>query len=124
MARISRDAVARALGTPPTGAPFPWHDPDALAELLEPHGFTLTSEEHSISFSGDSPEQYLDAESEHPLAVAARTLLEPRGGGEELRARMLEVLEAGNEDPRGFRVTSRYVITAASRGSAPPNATR
>jgi SAM-dependent methyltransferase len=124
MARISRDAVARALGTLPTGAPFPWHERDALAEVLEPHGFTLTSEERSISFSGDSPEQYLDAESEHPLAVAARTVLEPRGEGLELRARMLEVLEEGNEDPRGFRVTSRYVITAASRGSAPPNATR
>jgi len=124
MARISREAVTSALGTPPTGAPFPWHERDALAELLEPHGFSLTSEERSISFSGESPAEYLDAESGHPLAVAARAVLEPRGEGEALRQRMLEVLEAGNEDPQGFRVTSRYVITAASRASAPPNATR
>ncbi|HXD56603.1 MAG TPA: class I SAM-dependent methyltransferase [Thermoleophilaceae bacterium] len=124
MARVSRDAVTRALGTSPTGAPFPWHERDALAELLEPRGFSVTSEERSISFSGESPGQYLDAEAEHPLAVAARAVLEPRGEGEELRARMLEVLEAGNEDPHGFRVTSRYVITAALRGSASPNATR
>jgi hypothetical protein len=124
MARVSRDAVTRALGTSPTGAPFPWHERDALAELLEPRGFSVTSEERSISFRGESPAQYLDAEAEHPLAVAARAVLEPRGEGEELRARMLEVLEAGNEDPHGFRVTSRYVITAALRGSASPNATR
>jgi SAM-dependent methyltransferase len=124
MARLSRDAVTRALGAPPTGAPFPWHERDALAEMLEPHGFSLTSEERSISFSGESPEQYLDAEAEHPLAVAARAVLEPRGEGPELRARMLEVLEEGNENPQGFRVTSRYVITAGWRGSAPPNATR
>jgi SAM-dependent methyltransferase len=124
MARIPREAVARALGTPPTGAPFPWHERDALAELLEPHGFSLTSEERSISFTGESPAQYLDAEAEHPLAVAARAVLEPRGEGEALRERMLEVLVEGNEDPQAFRVTSRYVITAASRGSAPPNATR
>jgi SAM-dependent methyltransferase len=124
MARISRDAVTRALGAPPTGAPFPWHERDALAELLQPQGFSLTTEERSISFTGESPAAYLDAESEHPLAVAARAVVEPRGEGEELRARMLEVLEEGNEDPQGFRVTSRYVITAARRGSAPPNATR
>jgi hypothetical protein len=124
MARVSRDAVTRALGSSPTGAPFPWHERDALAELLEPRGFSVTSEERSIAFSGESPAQYLDAEAEHPLAVAARAVLEPRGEGEELRAQMLEVLEEGNEDPRGFLVTSRYVITAASRGSAHPNATR
>ena len=28
---------------------------------------------------------------------------------------MLEILENGNEDPDGFRVTSRYVIAVAQR---------
>ncbi len=28
---------------------------------------------------------------------------------------MIEVLEAGNEDPDGFRVTSRYVVATATR---------
>ena len=124
MARISREAVGRALGTPPGGPPFPWHQREALAELLEPEGFSLTTEERSISFTGQSPAEYLEAEAAHPLAVAARTVLEPRGQSEEVRRQMLEVLEAGNEDPHGFRVTSRYVITAASRGSALSNATR
>jgi SAM-dependent methyltransferase len=124
MARISREAVGRALGTPPGGPPFPWHKREELAELLEPQGFSLTTEELSISFTGESPAQYLEAEAAHPLAVAARSVLEPRGQSEEVRQRMLEVLEAGNEDPHGFRVTSRYVITAASRASAPSNATR
>jgi SAM-dependent methyltransferase len=124
MARLSREAVTLALGSPPSGPPFPWHERDALAGLLEPHGFSVSIEERSISFTGESPAQYLDAEAGHPLAVAARAVLEPRGEGEALRERMLKVLEEGNEDPEAFRVTSRYVIAAARRSSAPQGATR
>lgn len=115
LARVSREAVALALAAPPAAPPFPWYDRDALAELLQPHGFSVSGEEGSISFTGDSPAQYLDAEAGHPLAVAGRAVLEPRGEAEALRERQLAVLEAGNEDPAAFRVTSRYVIATAQR---------
>ena len=115
-ARISREAVARAVGAPPAPPPFPWHEREALAGLLEPHGFEVASEEHRISFTGESPSEYLDAEARsHPMAVAGRAVLEPRGEGEALRERLLEVLEAANEDPAAFRVTSRYVVVSARR---------
>jgi hypothetical protein len=51
----------------------------------------------------------VDADT-HPLAVAGRALLEPRGGYNAVRDRMVAILEAGNEDPAAFRITSRYVI--------------
>ena len=60
--------------------------------------------------------EHLKAELEnHPIAVAGQAALEPRGESEALFERMLEVLEAANEDPSGFRVTSRYVIAMAER---------
>jgi hypothetical protein len=34
---------------------------------------------------------------------------------EALRERALEILEAGNEDPEGFRITTRYVVATATR---------
>jgi SAM-dependent methyltransferase len=116
IARIAREAVARAVGAPAGPPPFPWHERDALQDLLGPHGFTVTVDEHRIAFTGESPRAYLDAESaNHPLAVAARAVLEPLGGADAVYRRMLEIYEDANEDPGAFRVTSRYVIATARR---------
>jgi SAM-dependent methyltransferase len=113
----SREAVARALGTPPAGPPFRWHDPAALGELLAPHGFTVTTTEHPITFRAASPRAFLETEGDrHPMAVAARALLEPRGEADALFERMLAIYEAENEDPGAFAVTSRYVVATARRG--------
>ena len=114
--RLSREAVARAVGAPPAPPPFPWHERDALAGLLGPHGFEVAIEERRISFTGASPREYLQEEmSNHPFAVAGRAVLEPLGESDGLFASMLEVLEAANEDPAAFQVTSRYVIATAAR---------
>jgi SAM-dependent methyltransferase len=114
--RLAREAVARALELPPAPPPFPWHELDALAGLLGPHRFEVSLEEATIGFTAASAREYLDAESEsHPMAVAGRAVLEPRGESEALRERMLEVLEAANEHPDAFRVTSRYVVATARR---------
>jgi len=114
--RLGREAMMRALGAPAAPPPFPWHDHDALADLFAPHGFSVTADEHSLSFTAASASDYLDAEYEnHPLVVAGRAVLEPRGEAEALRAQALEILEAANEDPAAFRVTSRYVVATAER---------
>jgi SAM-dependent methyltransferase len=114
--RLAREAVAKALELPAEPPPFPWHERDALAGLLAPHGFDVSVEETTIAFTGSSAREYLTAEAEsHPMAVAGRAVLEPRGEGEALSQRMLEVFEAANEDPDAFRVTSRYVIATARR---------
>jgi SAM-dependent methyltransferase len=114
--RLARQAVAETLELPPAPPPFAWHEQDALAALLGPLGFEVSLEEAPLAFTDSSPREYLEAESEsHPVALAGRTVLEPRGEGEALAERMLEVLEAANEDPSGFRVTSRYVVATARR---------
>jgi SAM-dependent methyltransferase len=114
--RLSREAVARALELPPGPPPFAWHEQDALAGLFGAHGFEVSLEEATISFTGPSAREYLEAEgNSHPVALAGRAVLEPRGEGEALMASMLEVLEEANEDPDAFRVTSRYAVATARR---------
>jgi SAM-dependent methyltransferase len=114
--RAAQEAVRNAVGAPPGPPPFPWHDRDALAELFAPYGFDVTVEEQRLAFTGNSPRDYVDAESvNHPLAVAGRAVLEPRGETQALRDRMVSIYEAANEDLDGFRVTSRYTVATARR---------
>jgi SAM-dependent methyltransferase len=114
--RTAGDAVRHALGAPPPPQPFAWHDLDALSAILSPHGFTVALEEHSLQFTNASPSAYLDGESrEHPMAVASLAVLEKSGQADEVRRRLLAILEAGNEDPAHFRITSRYVVATAAR---------
>ena len=114
--RASRMAVARALGTPPGPPPFAWQDAEKLAGLFGPYGFHVTAREERISFAAESPRAFLDEyAADHPLAVAGRRLLEPRGESDALFERLLAIYEAANEDSEAFRVTSRYVIASVVR---------
>ncbi len=113
---LSGEAVASALGSPPPGPRFQWHDRDALQGLLGPHGFEVSSEEHRLAFTSSSAAEYLREEAEnHPMALAARAVLEPRGEYIALGERLLAVCEDANEDPSAFRITSRYVVATARR---------
>jgi hypothetical protein len=119
LGRVVREAVARAIGASSGPPPFPWHDREALAGLLEPHGFAVTMQDERLAFTAPSARDYLDQElANHPLAVAARAILEPRGEMRAVEARALEILQAANEDPDGFRVTSHYIVATARRGPA------
>jgi SAM-dependent methyltransferase len=114
--RVSAEAVCRALGVP-APRPFPWHDRDALTGLLSAHGFEVQIAEHTHAFTAASAEAFVTSEFEnHPLWVAGRELLEPRGEADAVRDRTLAILEAGNEDQEAFRATSRYVVATARRG--------
>lgn len=98
-------------------APFPWHDPDALNQLFAPHGFSLNLTEHRFAFTAASPRDYLDRDSaSHPVAIAGRRILEQHGTADATYRQLLAILDAANEDPTGFRVTSRYITAAACRG--------
>jgi SAM-dependent methyltransferase len=113
--RVVGEAVTRALGAPPR-LPFAWHHPDALNGLFAPHGFAIELEEHRHTFAAASLRAYVeDVFDSHPLWVAARAVLEPRGEAAAARERALQVLVDGNEDPDGFKVTSRYVVAVAKR---------
>ncbi len=125
MARLSGEAVATALGSPPSGPRFRWQDREALQALLGPHGFEVSTEEHQIAFTARSAAEYVSGEADnHPLALAARAVLEPRGQYVPLSERLLALFEDANEDPTAFRITSRYVIATARRspGARPRDA--
>jgi len=110
------EAVRDALGTPDGPPPFPWHDEAALADLFRPHGFEVSLQQEQLAFTAASAADYLDNESrEHPMAVAGIGLLESLGQGDAIRARLLAILENGNEDPTAFRATSRYIVATARR---------
>jgi SAM-dependent methyltransferase len=112
------EMVRQAMGAPPPPAPFAWHDRDALTALLAPHGFSVEVQEHSLSFTDTSPAARFEEESQnHPMAVAGLAVLEGVGQAEAFRRRGLQILEAGNEDPAGFKITSRYVVARCQRSS-------
>jgi SAM-dependent methyltransferase len=117
VARIRARAMAAASGSTGAPAPFAWHERDALAELLGGHGFAVEAHEELLAFRAASPQDFIDAElRDHPMWIAARAVLEPRGELEAARDQALSVLADANEDPDGFCVTSRYVVAEARRG--------
>lgn len=114
--RLARQAVAEILGQPPPSPPFAWHEREQLSRLFEPHGFSVSLSEHSLAFQASSVDEFMRIEGEnHPLAIAARPVLEGAGRAEEVREGMRRIYENGNEDPSAFRLTSRYVVAEMER---------
>jgi hypothetical protein len=101
-------------GRAPGPAPFTWEQRDALLNLLAPHGFSVEVTHHALAFASSSAHQFLAEQTQnHPMAVAGLSVLERLGQAEALRARMLAILENGNEDTEKFRVTNRYAVATA-----------
>lgn len=123
--RVAFQALSAALGRPPGPPPYPWHDPVALADLLDPQGFAVQTEEHQIAFTAPSVRDYVEGEFQnHPMIVSGRAILEPRGEAQAVKDRTLEIFEAANEDSAAFRVTSRYVVATAQRVCGSPGPRR
>jgi SAM-dependent methyltransferase len=113
---IFQKAVAVAIGRPAGPPPFAWHEQTALAGLFAPHGFSVAVEPGQLAITASSASEYLEIQGrDHPMSVAGQAVLDSRGAGEVARDRALGVLEAANEDPGAFRVTSRYVVATATR---------
>jgi SAM-dependent methyltransferase len=114
--RVRREAMVTAgmsVGAPP----FAWHDRGTLTGMFAPHGFSIDLNQEQLAFTAGSAQEFVDTELRvHPGWIAARALLEPRGEMQAVRDRTLEIFESANEDPAGFRVTSRYVVATARRG--------
>ncbi len=109
-------AVGQAVGAPPGPAPFAWEQRDALRNLLGPHGFSVEVTHHALAFTASSAREFLDDQAQHhPMAVAGLGVLEQLGQAQAVRARLLAILQDGNEDAGKFRVTSRYVVATARR---------
>lgn len=116
MTSTAADAVRQAVGAPAGPAPFAWEQRDALLNLLAPHGFSVEVKHHALAFTASSAPEFLDDQLQsHPMAVAGLSVLEQLVQAEALRARLLGILENGNEDAGKFRITSRYVVATARR---------
>jgi hypothetical protein len=102
--------LQRATGQPPPSR-FAWSDPQPVGRLARGAGLELTAtHELRLAIRAASPEEYVVAGREHPMAVANRPALEAAGAGEEAEAAMLAALREGNEDPAGFLIHTPYVV--------------
>jgi SAM-dependent methyltransferase len=118
LARAGRErttAIARATGEDGRPPPFPWHDPVAVGELFGAHGFAVEHRSHELGFTAESPEAFATREFEDdPRWIAGRAALEAAQAREAVERRVTEILRTANEDPRAFRVTSRYLVFTAT----------
>ena len=117
--RMAREITMEALDAPPPSAGFPWHDQDALSDLLAPHGFSVGVERLAHVFTAASIEDFPREELiDHPISSASRAMLAAKGKAgvqDAIVDRAGEILTAANEATGGFAVTSSYVVASARR---------
>ena len=75
----------------------------------------MTFAEERLAVTAPSARAFLDEQSQHPLAVSGRVVLGRGGASEDVERRMLAIYEDANEDPKAFRITSRYIVATARR---------
>lgn len=116
MVRVFIRAVREATGSPMPDPKLKWHDPESVREVAALHPVAASFHEGDIPFTAGSPEEYLETNQEHhPMSIEMRPLLQEAGTLGSVLAESLEILRTGNEDPGGFRVTSRYRILELRR---------
>lgn len=109
--RLLGEALAAGDGPPP-----PWHDVDWIAaRLAEAGAREARSATARMAFTGDSPAAWLAEQVEHHPAWRAGRRALAASRWRELRAGMLAILDADNEDPAAFRATSGYLVVTARR---------
>lgn len=114
--RLARETLAEIRDEPPAPPPFPWHELDSLSSLFALHGFSASLTDHSIAFRAPSLDVFMQIEGEnHPMAIAARPVLEAAGRAEEVRDGMRRIYEEANEDPGAFQITSPLVVAELRR---------
>ncbi len=101
-------ASASGAPAPASGGPR-WSDPESLSGVLG----EVRATEHTITFTADSPDAWLDAQwADHPLfRHVARSLESAALDAVDLQARA--ILHEANEDPSTFATTSRYLVLEA-----------
>jgi ubiquinone/menaquinone biosynthesis C-methylase UbiE len=114
--RFVRQTMSEILGQPPASPPFAWHELESVSDLFDPQGFSASLTEHALSFGAPNVDEFMRIEGEnHPLAIAARPVLEGAGRADEVREEMRRIYLEANEDPDAFRITSPYVVAELRR---------
>ena len=102
--------LSRVTQSPPPQR-FPWSDGAAVGRLASAAGFALESTTCAeLAIRDSSPEAYIAAGREHPLALSMRPVLQQAGAEIEVQEAMTAVLRDANEEPDAFLVHSPYVI--------------
>jgi SAM-dependent methyltransferase len=107
-------AMGRILGRGTQSPPprrFPWSDPSSLGPLAREAGLRLAATiSAELAIRDSSPEAYVLAGQEHPMALSVRPVIQQAGVGRDMQEAMTAVLRDANEDPTGFLVHSPYVV--------------
>lgn len=111
-------AVGRATGAPPPKR-FAWSDGDAVGSIVEPCGLALSTTDGELEIRAASPEAYVDAGREHPMAMDVWPILERAGLLDSLREEMIQELAAGNEGAPELLIRSPYVVHELRRSADP-----
>jgi SAM-dependent methyltransferase len=121
-------AMGRVLGRVTQAPPpqrFPWSDASSVQAIAREAGLSLqTTTTADLAIRDSSPEAYVAAGQEHPMALAVQPVLAAAGDGAdaEARAAMIAVLRDANEDPDRFFVHSPYVVHELHAGRAESSA--
>jgi hypothetical protein len=99
---------------------FRWDDRATVEQLAARLGASVRTHEGEIVFARSSPEAYLhDQETQHPMTIAARGLLQHAGTYDAVRAQTLDALRRGSEEGT-FNRTSRYRVMELRRHRESP----
>lgn len=102
--------IGRVTAAPPPPR-FAWSDPEAVASVAAKASLVLDSTMRGeLPIRDASPEEYVLAGQQHPMALAVRPLVERAGISHEIQEAMTTVLHEANEDPTAFLVHSPYVV--------------
>jgi hypothetical protein len=90
---------------------FAWSDATAVGRLAAEAGLSLeATTPGQLAIRATSPEAYILAGQEHPMALAARQSVQQPEVETEVQQAMTAVLRAANEDAAAFLVHSPYVV--------------
>ena len=110
--------VASHLPPPPEGFQPPplWGIDQHVREIFEGTGMDLELEPTTVDFEADSAQAYFDeVQRDLPPIVMAKSVLEPQGKWDALRADLQELYEDSNESDSGFRAPQEYLLIKGTK---------
>src|SRR3954452_18380431 len=110
--------IASHLPAPPEGFQPPplWGVDQHVREIFEGTGLDLELEPTTVDFEADSAQAYFDeVQRDLPPIVMAKSVLEPQGKWDALRADLQELYQDSNESDSGFRAPQEYLLIKGTK---------
>ena len=100
---------------PEMDSPLRWGEEEHVRSLFSDSGAELSFERRMVTFTHDSPESWVEY-NERVLgpAIMAKSMLEPQGRWEDLKAELTAMYSDSNESDDGtFAASAEYLVTLA-----------